>query len=125
MIHPVVEDARAAIKPGVDAIALESGLAPRIPAAALKRHLPVLPVLVGQLPDASPDLLEIFAPGRVAAAGVDLDAVNTAAAGGVLQPDIGTSAAPDALVVGQHERQIELPTPPLAILERNRLAREH
>src|SRR5947209_6235441 len=125
MVHPVVEDARAAVKPGVDAISLESGLAPRVPAAALKRHLPVLPVLVGQFPDASPDLLEILAAGHVAAAGVDLDAIDAAAARGVLQRDIGTSPSPDALVIGQHERQIELPIPPLAILERDRLAREH
>src|SRR5579884_1757879 len=125
MVDPVVEDARAAVQAGVDAIALESCLAPRVPAATLKRHPPVLPVLVGQLPDAAPDLLEIIAAARVAATRIDLDAVDTAAAGGVLQQDVRASASPDAPVVGQHERQVELPAPPVDIPERDRLAREH
>src|SRR5438477_7518990 len=103
MRDAVVEDARAAVHAGVDAIGLEPSLAPRVPAAALKRHPPVLPVLVGQLPDASADLLEVFAAGHVAAAPVDLNAVHAAAAGGVLQPGIRASATPDALVGGQHE----------------------
>src|SRR5438270_6792588 len=106
MLDAVVEDARAAVHAGVDAIGPEPRLAPRVAAAALKRQPPVLPVLVGQLPDASADLLEVFAAGRVIVAPVDLDALPAAAAGGVLQPGIGASAPPDALVVGQHERQV-------------------
>jgi hypothetical protein len=82
MVHPVVENARAAVQTGVDAIALETCLAPRVPAAGLKRNPPVLPVLVRQFPDASADLLEILAAGRVAAARIDLDAFDAAAAGG-------------------------------------------
>src|SRR5438477_3761965 len=115
MRDAVVEDARAAVHAGVDAIGPEPRLAPRVPAAALKRHPPVLPVLVGQLPDAPADLLELFAAGRVAVALVDLDAVRAAAAGGVLQPGIRAPASPDALVVGQHERQVELPAPPVVL----------
>src|SRR5947209_17223218 len=115
MLDGVVEDARAAVHARVDAIGLEPRLAPRVPAAALKRQPAVLPILVGQLPHASADLLEIFAAGRVAVAPVDLNAVHAAAAGGVLQPGIRASASPDALVVGQHERHVELPAPPVAV----------
>src|SRR5438270_118260 len=72
MVQAVMEDARAAVQAGMDAIALEPRLAPRVAAAALKRQPPVLPVLVGQLPDASADLLEVFAAGRVIVAAVEL-----------------------------------------------------
>jgi hypothetical protein len=44
MIDPVVTDARAQVQAGVDAVAFEPRLAPRVGAAAAQRHLPVLPV---------------------------------------------------------------------------------
>jgi hypothetical protein len=106
MIHTVMENARAAVQAGMDAISLEPRLAPRVPAAA-QRHPAVLPVLVGQLPDASADLLETLAAGRVAVALVDLDAHDAAAAGGALEPGIGAAVSPNAPVVRQHERQVE------------------
>ena len=125
MVHAVVEDARAAVQAGVDAIALAPRLAPWVAPAARQRHPAVLPVLVGQLPDASADLREIFAAGRVAVALVDLHAVHATSAGAALQSGIGAAASPDAPVVGQHERQVELPAPSVGIPERDSLAREH
>ena len=125
MVHAVVEDARTAVQAGVDAIALEPRFPPWIPAAALQPNPAVLPIFVGELPDASADLLEILAAGSVAVALIDLDALHAAAAGAALRPGIGAAASPDAPVVGEHERQIELPAPTIGISERDCLAREH
>ena len=81
MVHAVVEDARTAVQAGVDAVALEPRPAPRAPAAARQRHPAVLPILIGQPPDASADLLEILSAGAIPVASVDLHAVHATSAG--------------------------------------------
>ena len=42
-----------------------------------------------------------------------------------LAPPPSTAQASDAPVVGQQERQVELPVPPVGVPERDRFAREH
>lgn len=71
-------------------------LAPRVTAAAIQDEAAVLPVLVRHLLHAAADHLEILEPRRVAFALVDLDALDTAAAGGVVQLGVRTAPAPDA-----------------------------
>src|SRR6202012_1415055 len=49
----------------------------------------------------------------------------TAAAGRAFARDVGASAPPDAPVVRQHEGQVKLPAPAVAVGECGGFAREH